>query len=134
MVVGGLDSLDRREQPQRRVQSQDVGAKRRRLRIRAGATLLQSGLEFARDRVQPRLQARPVQFAAAELPPVGEEAFDHLLTHPADCFSGSSPIDQLLKIALQVYYPNAINKLRATLVIPYRSSTRPYTPRLPRQS
>jgi hypothetical protein len=45
MIVGGLDSLDRREQPQRRVESQDVGAKGRRLGIRAGATLVtaQSG-------------------------------------------------------------------------------------------
>ncbi len=33
MVVCGLDSLDRREQPQRRVQSQDVRAKGRRLGI-----------------------------------------------------------------------------------------------------
>ena len=33
-----------------------------------------------------------------------------------------------------VYHPDAINKIRATLVIPYSSTTRPYTPRLPRRS
>jgi hypothetical protein len=102
VVVCGLDSLDRREQPQRRVQSQDVGAKGRRLGIRARATLLQNALEFARNRVHPGLQARPVQFAAAERPPVGEQAFLDLQTRSAYCFSGSSSIDQLLKVAFQV--------------------------------
>src|SRR5271157_3487848 len=97
-----LDPLDRREQPQRRVQSQEVGAKGRSFGIRAGATLLQNALEFARDRVQPSLQARSVQFATAECPPVGEQAFHDLQAYPANCFSGSSSIDQLLKVAFQV--------------------------------
>jgi len=102
MIVRGLDPLDRREQPQRRVQSQEVGAKGRCFGIRAGATLLQNALEFARDRVQPSLQARSVQFATAESPPVGEQAFHDLQAYPANCFSGSSSIDQLLKVAFQV--------------------------------
>ena len=97
MIVGGFDSLDRREQPQRRVHSQDVGAKGRRRGIRAAAALLQNALEFARDGVQPGLQARSVQFAVAERPPVGEEAFHDLQTHPANGFSGSSSIDQFLE-------------------------------------
>src|SRR5208337_5259788 len=59
-------------------------------------------LEFARNRLQPGLQPRSVQFAAAERPPVGEQAFHGIQTHPANCFSGSSSIDQLLKIAFQV--------------------------------
>ena len=75
MIVRGLDPLDRREQPQRRVQCQEVDAKGGCLGIRAGATLLQNALEFARDRVQPGLQARSVQFATAKCPPVGEQAF-----------------------------------------------------------
>jgi len=83
VVVCGLDSLDRREQPQRRVHSQDVGAKGRRLGIGARATLLQNALEFPRNRVHPGLQARPVQFTAAERPPVGEQAFHDLQTRSA---------------------------------------------------
>ena len=57
MVVGGLDPFDFREQPQRRVQCQDVGAKGRGLGIRAGATPFQNALEFARNPVHPRFQA-----------------------------------------------------------------------------
>ena len=95
-------------------------------------TGLQNSLEFAHDRAQPCLQARSVQFAAAERPPVGELAFHDFQTHPADCFSGPSSIDQPLKIALQVHHPNAIDKLRTTMVIPFRSTTRPYAPRSPR--
>ena len=59
MVVCGLDSLDRREQPQRRVHSQDVRAEGRCLGIRAGATLLQNALEFAGESGPPEL-AGPV--------------------------------------------------------------------------
>ena len=64
--------------------------------------MLQNTLEFAHNRVQPGLQPRSVQFAAAERPPVGEQAFHDIQTHPANCFSGSSSIDQLLKVAFQV--------------------------------
>src|SRR5271157_3422540 len=35
-------------------------------------------------------------------PPVGEQAFHDLQAYPANCFSGSSSIDQLLKVAFQV--------------------------------
>ena len=49
MIVRGLDPLDRREQPQRRIQRQEVGAKGGCLGIRAGATLLQNALEFAHN-------------------------------------------------------------------------------------
>ena len=48
------------------------------------------------------LQARPVEFAAAERPPVGKQAFHDLQAHPSDCVSGPSSIDQLLKVALEV--------------------------------
>src|SRR3954454_2809167 len=81
---------------------QDIGAKGRRLGIRARATPLQDALEFARDPARPGLQARPVQFAAAERPPVGEEAFHDLQTHPAHRFSGSSSMGQLPEVAFQV--------------------------------
>jgi len=43
--------------------------------VRAGATVLQNALEFARNRVQPGLQARSVQFATAKSPSGGEQAF-----------------------------------------------------------
>jgi hypothetical protein len=33
-----------------------------------------------------------------------------------------------------MHHPNAIDKLRTTLVIPYTSTTRPYAPRSPRRS
>ena len=102
MVVRRFHPLDRREQPQRRIHRQDVGTERRCLAVGAAATLLQDPLEFALDRVQPGLQARSVQFAAAETPPVGEQAIDYLQTDPPDCFSGSSTFDQLPKVALQV--------------------------------
>jgi hypothetical protein len=49
MIVRGLDPLDRREQPQRRIQHEEVGAIGGCLEIRAGATLLQNALEFARN-------------------------------------------------------------------------------------
>jgi hypothetical protein len=84
----GLDSLDRREQPQRRVQSQDFGATRRRLGIRTEAALLQNALKFTRNRVQPGLLARSVSFAAVDCPPVGGEAFHDLQTYSVNCFSG----------------------------------------------
>jgi len=85
MNVHGLDLLDRREQPQRRTQHQEVGAKGGCLGIRAGATLLQNALEFARNQVQPGLQTRSVKFTAAEPPPVGEQAFHDVQTYPASC-------------------------------------------------
>src|SRR3954451_8102432 len=102
MVVRRLDSLDRREQPQRRIQRQHVDTKGRRLGIRAAATLLQGGLKFPRHSLDTGLQARPVQFAAAERPPVSKQAFLDLQTHPPNRFSGSSTIDQLLEVALEV--------------------------------
>ncbi len=102
MVVRGLDPLDRREQPQRRLQRQYVGAQGRRLGIRARATLLQNPLEFARNPVHPSLQGRAVDLAVAERPPVGEQAVNHFQTGSANCVSGSSSIDQLLKITFQV--------------------------------
>ena len=102
MVVRGLDTFDRREQPQRRIQCQEIAQKVAALESCAGATLLQNTLEFACNRIQPGLQPRSVQFAAAERPPVGEQAFHDIQTHPANCFSGSSSIDQLLKVAFQV--------------------------------
>jgi hypothetical protein len=39
-----------------------------------------------------------------------------------------------LIVTSAVHHPNAIDKLRTTLVIPYRSTTRPYAPRSPRRS
>jgi len=102
MIVRGLDPLDCREQPQRRVYRQKVDTKGGCLGIRAGATLLQNALEFARGRVQSGLQARSVEFTAAKCPPVGEQAFHDLQTYPANCFSGSSSINELLKITFQV--------------------------------
>ncbi len=102
MIIRGLDALDRCKQPQRRIQRQEVRTKGRGFGICAGATLLQNALEFARNRIQPGLQARSVQFAATERPPVGEQAFHDIQTHSANCFSRSSSIDQLLKVAFQV--------------------------------
>ena len=103
MIVRRLDPLDRREQPQRRVQSQ-AGWRRRsppwnpRSRNPAPKRL------GVRRAIGSNRACRPgsVQFAAAERPPVGEQAFHDLQTHPANRFSGSSSIDQLLKVALQV--------------------------------
>jgi hypothetical protein len=46
-------------------------------------TLLQNALELARNRAGAGLQARSVQFAAAERPRVGEEAFHDLQTRPS---------------------------------------------------
>jgi hypothetical protein len=134
MIVRGLDPLDRREQLQRRVQRQKVHAKGGCLGIRAAATPLQSALEFARNRVQADLQALSVEFTAAKRPPVGEQAFHDFQTYPANCFSGSSSINELLKVALQVHHPNAIGTLRSTIVIPFRSTTRRFLPRLSKQS
>ena len=54
------------------------------------------------NRAQPGLQPRSVQFAATERPPVGEQAFHDLQTYPANCFSGSSSVNQFLKVAFQV--------------------------------
>ena len=102
MVVRRLHSLDRREQPQRRIQRQQVGAEGRRLGIGAAATQLQSDLEFPRHPLDTGLQTRPVQFAAAERPPVGEQAFHDLQAHLPDAFSGSASIDQLLEVAREV--------------------------------
>jgi hypothetical protein len=59
-------------------------------------------VEFARHPLDAGSQARPVQFAAAERPPVGEQAFHDLPTHPPYRVSGPSSIDQLLKVALEV--------------------------------
>ena len=78
--------------------------------------MLQNTLEFARNRVQPGLQPRSVQFAAAERPPVGEQAFHDIQTHPANCFSGSSSIDQLLKVAFQVG-PTDLAQVQRQLVV-----------------
>ena len=42
----------------------------------------------------------------------------------------------MVKLAMleRLHHPNAIDKLRTTIMIPYRSTTRPYAPRLPRRS
>jgi putative transposase len=40
----------------------------------------------------------------------------------------------LVSIPPQVHHPNAIGALRMTLVIPFRSTVRRFTPRLPHQS
>ena len=78
--------------------------------------MLQNTLEFACNRLQPGLQPRSVQFAAAERPPVGEQAFHDIQTHPANCFSGSSSIDQLLKVAFQVG-PTDLAQVQRQLVV-----------------
>ena len=78
--------------------------------------MLQNTLEFACNRIQPGLQPRSVQFAAAERPPVGEQAFHDIQTHPANCFSGSSSIDQLLKVAFQVG-PTDLAQVQRQLVV-----------------
>jgi hypothetical protein len=59
-------------------------------------------LEFTRDPIHPSLQGRTVDLAVAERPPVGEQAVDDFQAGSANCFSGSSSIDQLLKITFQV--------------------------------
>ena len=51
-----------------------------------------------------------------------------------DPLAAGGPVDHRLEVTPQVHHPNAIDKLRTTLVIPYRSTTRPYAPRAPRQS
>ena len=74
MIVRGLDSLDRREHP-------NAGYSAKRLTQKVAA--LESAQErpcskmpwSSRDRVQPGLQARSVQFATAKCPSVGEPAF-----------------------------------------------------------
>jgi hypothetical protein len=53
---------------------------------------------------------------------------------PTDFRRLATPIDHRLEISIEVHHPNAIDKLRATLVISYRSTTRPYTPRPHRRS
>ena len=103
MVVCGLDSLDRREQPQRRVQTPRRWRKRSPpWNPRSEQPCSKTPWSSRANRLHPGLQARPVQFAAAERPPVREQAFHDLQTHSADRFSGSSSIDQLLKVAFQV--------------------------------
>ena len=80
------------------------------------STLLQNTLEFACNRIQPGLQPRSVQFAAAERPPVGEQAFHDIQTHPANCFSGSSSIDQLLESRVSGG-PNRFGEVQRQLVV-----------------
>lgn len=116
VVVRRLPPFHGREQPQRRIQLQDIGAKGRRLGIRAAAAPLQHPLEFARDRLQPGPQSRSVHFAAAELPPIGEEAFHHLQAGPPNCIGGPSSIDELLEVSLQMG-PADLTALQRQLVV-----------------
>ena len=55
----------------------------------------------SRNSLHPSLQGRTVDLAVAERPPVGEQAVDDFQAGSANGFSGSSSIDQLLKITFQ---------------------------------
>jgi hypothetical protein len=46
----------------------------------------------------------------------------------------AAAVDHRLEVAAEMHHPNAIDELRTTLVIAYKSTTRPYAPRSPRQS
>ena len=98
------------------------------------ATPLQRLLEFLNHRFQTRLQFGTRHLALAEVPPQPEHVFHRLQPRLTDRYRRATAIDAFLKITLQVHHPNTIDKLRTTLVIPYRSTTRPYAPRLPRRS
>ena len=75
MIIRGLDALDRCKQPQRRIQRPRGSHKRSRLWNLRSVGTLQNALEFARNRIQPGLQARSVQFAATGTPAGDEQAF-----------------------------------------------------------
>ncbi len=95
--------LQRREQPQRRIQRQQVGGSTPPPSVSAQLHPCSKTSRFPRIHpLDPGLQAGPVQFAAAKRPPVREQAFHDLQAHPPDRFSGPSAIDQLLEVALEV--------------------------------
>src|SRR5512133_437642 len=134
VVVRRLDTLHRREPPQGGVQRQHVGAERRHLRIGARATALQRLLEFLNHRLQTRSQFGTRHLALAEVPPQPEHVLYRLQPRLTDRYRRATAIDTLPEIAPQVHHPNAIDKLRATVVIPFRSTPRPFTPRTSHRS
>ena len=67
------------------------------------------------------------------MPPV-EQPLGVPQQEPTDLGGLAAPVDHRLEIPAEMHHPNAIDKLRTTLVIPYRSTTRPYAPRPARRS
>ena len=99
IVVRTLDTFDLHEQPQRRIQCQEIRAKGRRLGSRRS--------NLAPKHLGVRVQSdhrtcAPVSPVRRGGTPTVATDIPLIQTHPANCFSESSSIDQLLKVAFQV--------------------------------
>lgn len=133
-VVRRLDPLDPGEGPQAIPEAQQLAACRRRLLAGAHRAPFKARTDYPPQPCHGLEKGRPLDGAVADLVPGLEQLVRLPEQLPPDFRAATTAVDHRLKIAAQVHHPNAINKLRATVVIPYSSTTRPYTPRLPRRS
>ena len=102
VVVGGLDTFNRGESPQRAVDFQQAPAEALGFFVRTLAAALERLMETVAYRFQPRLQGSAVDSPVLKIFPDRKDFFCRPAARFAQGLGRSTLVDQFLKIALQM--------------------------------